>query len=200
MFLETNGFKRLIKEAWKRSCLFLSRQGDLLMICSGYWFLINDIEMIPNKIKGAIIELTGELPGDGVSFQSGKGGNQYEITQTLPWEFMGSDHLTSEPAEETQVILEENGTLLRIIKSKRDAFLVQKQFSDLITVSDIMEGREAPPEGPFVDRENREENIVKRIWWTNGTGIFLVYEFQDRAEWQKDLLDYCTREEVGIKK
>lgn len=198
MFLDTSGFKKLIKEAWKRSRLYLSKKGGSLLITDGTWCLLSDMDMIPNKIKGAIIELTGELPQDGESFRSGKEGNQCSFTQTLPWEAMRSLNDTAEEAiraEQTQILIDEGYTISRILKYRTDSFCIQKQFTDLITCEELIEGKETPPQGPYTTGKE-----LKGVWWTNLTGVFLVYEFQNNKGWCKDLLDYCTTHEVGIKK
>lgn len=200
MFLDTSGFKKLIKEAWKCSRLFLSRKDGSLLITDLRWCLVSDPDMIPNKIKGAIIELTGELPEEGESFQSGKEGNQYSFTQTLPWEEMRSLNDTADEtnrAEQTQVLIDKGYTILRIMKCRTASFCIQKQFTDLITCEELIKGKETPPQGPYVISGDDE---VNGVWWTNWTGVFLICGFLDSADWCKGLLNYCASQEVGIKK
>lgn len=200
MFLDTSGFKKLIKEAWKCSRLFLSRKDGSLLITDLRWCLVSDTDMIPNKIKGAIIELTGELPEEGESFQSGKEGNQYSFTQTLPWEEMRAlnDKANADiRAEQTEVLIELGDKILRILKYKTTSFFIQKWFTDLITCEELIKGKETPPQGPYVISGDDE---VNGVWWTNWTGVFLICGFSAGTGWCKGLLNYCASQEVGIKK
>lgn len=202
MFLDTSGFKKLIKEAWKYNHLILSRMDGSILVTNGVWCLVSDLEMIPNKIKGAIIELTGELPEEGESFQAGKDGNQYKLSQTIPWEIMRSLNDTADEAikaEQTRILIDEGYTISRILKYKNASFCIQKQFTDLITCEELIEGKETPPQGPYITLGSGRDE-ARSVWWTNWTGVFLVCEFQGNEDWRKGLLDYCTSQEVGIKK
>lgn len=153
MFLDTSGFKKLLKEAWKRNCLILSRMDGSILMTNGAWCLVSDMAMIPNKIKGAIIELTGELPEEGESFQAGKDGNQYKIIQTIPWDAMRSLNDTADEAiraEQTRILIDEVYTISRVLKYKTASFYIRKQFTDLITCDELIEGKETSPEGPYI--------------------------------------------------
>lgn len=123
MFLNTTGLKKMIREAFRNNRLVLSRMGYDLMISDYAWILISDIDMIPNRIKGVIIELAGELPEDGTCFRAGKGGNQQELAETVLWERMRSLK-PGVQAEQTQVLIDVYDKILRVIKYNSDSFCV----------------------------------------------------------------------------
>ena len=63
MFIEERILKRLIKQAYKAAGLVLVNTGEDYIIEGSYWAIQVQKEHLPKKIKAAIIELTGELPG-----------------------------------------------------------------------------------------------------------------------------------------
>lgn len=80
MFTKTAGFKKLLKEAYDGPGLRMGKVLDTFCIAGGYWAIQVLIRQIPKKELAAIIELTGELPGDGMWFCARKKeANQYEI-------------------------------------------------------------------------------------------------------------------------
>lgn len=81
MFLHMTTWKKIIKQAFNTGKLIVGNRDDYLFVRTGttsVWF--PECET-PNKVKGAIMELTGELPKKGEVFRAGKEGLQYE----LPW-------------------------------------------------------------------------------------------------------------------
>ena len=81
MFLHMPTWKKIIKQAFNAERLVVGNRDGFLFVKTDHtsvWF--PDFE-VPNKVKGAVMELTGELPDAGEIFQAGKNGLQYEV----PW-------------------------------------------------------------------------------------------------------------------
>lgn len=81
MFITTQGFKRLINEAYKGIGLHVGNDGSGYYLSGGFWAIWIQHGCLPKKELASIIELTGELPSPGEAFKATKEGNQYE----LPW-------------------------------------------------------------------------------------------------------------------
>lgn len=68
MFLNVNRFVTQMKKAY-RSKLVIGNIDNGLVIHSGHWAVWIDAEHVPNKIKGTIMELAGELPEEDTIFE-----------------------------------------------------------------------------------------------------------------------------------
>lgn len=193
MFIKAAGLKSLMKEAWGRGILFVSRQGDELIIYGGSWIWWGRIDTIPNKVKAALIELTGELPDDGISFKAGKDQeNQYEFTETIPWDrvkcLVGTyDSETAMEIAETKVLLEsKDGRIFRTYRNNTEIVQIAAVYSGYVSNKEIMPDRENMVEGPFVAKFTDIEARV--IYWCNATSIMICFEVIS-DDWRKDFME-----------
>ena len=76
MFITSQGFKKLINEAYKGYGLRIGNDGEGYYISGGYWVIWIMHGWIPKKELASIIELTGEMPEPGQGFKATKEGNQ----------------------------------------------------------------------------------------------------------------------------
>lgn len=72
-------FKKLIKEAWSGSGFTIGNKKGILMIEGNYWIINAKIKMMPNSMKAAIIECSGELPAEGEVFECCKGEENQQV-------------------------------------------------------------------------------------------------------------------------
>lgn len=72
MFIHLKDFKRLLKEAYTGVGLCVARRGDDLLFSGSNWVMTTAKESMDKKQLAAVIELTGEIPENGGSFQSNK--------------------------------------------------------------------------------------------------------------------------------
>lgn len=81
MFYKLNVLKRMMKEAYKGRGLHVGlTDSGWLTIYTGYWCLCQDFKAVPKELKGYIMELTGEIPKEGVCYRALKDeANQYEM-------------------------------------------------------------------------------------------------------------------------
>lgn len=86
MFLHMPTFKKLLKSAFRRDTLRVGNLDGGLLVHGGIFAVWFQNDMIPNKVKAAVMELTGELPAEGEFFKATKDGNQYEMPENPAWD------------------------------------------------------------------------------------------------------------------
>lgn len=163
MFLNKTKFKKMMKEAYNGGGLRVGRIYDGLVISSGTWISWTREGDIPNWLKGAVMELTGELPEEGDLFQASySDGIQYQIKENpiydLPSRFRESHFAFTD----TKVTREG----IRFFQNKQDMGIiaVNEKFASLIDLKELQ--GENPPMGPVSDI---------------GKGDFLIYKNEESA-------------------
>lgn len=163
MFLNKTKFKKMMKEAYNGGGLKVGRIYDGLVISSGTWISWTREGDIPNWLKGAVMELTGELPEEGDLFQASySDGIQYQIKENpiydLPSRFRESHFAFTD----TKVTREG----IRFFQNKQDMGIiaVNEKFASLIDLKELQ--GENPPMGPVSDI---------------GKGDFLIYKNEESA-------------------
>lgn len=193
MFIKAAGFKNLMKEAWNRGILFVSRKDDEILIFGGSWIWCGQIDTIPNKVKAALVELTGELPDNHQSFKSGKNqDNQYEFTETIPWDRVNilfdlyyEEH--SSEINETRVLLESmSGEHYRVYRNSENVLMLPAVYSFQLSNAEIMEDREHAYEGPFVAKFTDIQ--ARLVYWSNSTSMLACFEVIP-DDWRKDFME-----------
>lgn len=172
MFITTQGFKKLIKQAYKTRDLHIANDGLGYTIAGGYWRIWIKHDWMPKKELAAVIELAGELPAEGQAFTVYEEGNQYEI------EFQDK-RSTIAIAMECETILEITPLVLRYATGQQarvlqradtgEITLINDQFTDIITNKAIDHDKgESQVDGPFIHREEygifyRSDTMAVRI-------------------------------------
>ncbi len=172
MFLKEAAVKKLIKQAYKKSILFVANLASDYVIYSGDWIIKVDKRTLPNKVKGAIIELTGELPEQGERKQYGPE-SEYEpdVDSDEYWE----KHLAVDKAvydyTVTNMLYERHGEMERIIQSRNGAnyAVPENRTAAVKYVADL--------KGPFGKREDGGLLI-----WYDDDCIFAVCTTEDDKE------------------
>lgn len=65
MFVNLGVFKRMMKESWKTTGLYVGRKGQRIVISGSYWTVRVDRDLLKKTELAAIVEFVGELPEDG---------------------------------------------------------------------------------------------------------------------------------------
>lgn len=200
MFIKAAGFKKLMKDAWSRGLLFVSKQADELLIYGGSWMWCGQIGTIPNKVKAALVELTGEFPETNQSFKSGKNQhNQYEFTETIPWDRVDLlfDLYANENAHEiseTRVLLESiSGGQYRVYRNKEDILMIPEVYSSILSNTEIMEDMEYVFEGPFVAKFTDIQ--ARMVFWSNSSSILACFEVIP-DDWRKDFMESMRDKDI----
>lgn len=173
MFIKLNGFKKMIKTAYDAGCLHVMNTGGDYVLYGPAWYICIDSTKMPNKAKGAVIELIGEWPEQGEAFQAGKEmGNQMEMIEDETY-WLATSVKTEEKLVITPVVL--HGTI-RLMK--KDGALVPFRESVLGMVgAEYCEEKETGPEGPFLSNG--------MTWWKN-EDMFFGYTNIELAEESED--------------
>ena len=81
MFINLIEFKKLLKNAYKGGGLIVGRLEEDMVLTngSGTWGVQVEAECVPNKLKGALVELIGDLPEYGEVCRYSPEGIQTEL-------------------------------------------------------------------------------------------------------------------------
>ena len=177
MFITSQGFKKLINEAYKGYGLRIGNDGEGYYISGGYWVIWIMHGWIPKKELASIIELTGEMPEPGEGFKATKAGNQYELTWHEAYAAMKHAMECEEYMEVTPMTLKyKNGQQARILQNpvNKTIVLISERFIDIIdnTVVEYDKG-EFQAEGPMISGK------MQGIFWRNDTMALHVYPRTD---------------------
>lgn len=187
MFLKTNGFKRLIKEAYKISGLKVGNDGTGIYLAGAYWVIWIKKDMIHKKELGAIIELTGEIPGPGEVLNATKAGNQYEVPWHEIYNAMEGAEKCTKSLEETRVSLHLPAEAKLIQDTENGKLhMIDRYCIDIIDNS-IIEEEETPAVGPLMG-----EN--KGFYWKNNVMAYYVCEME--SEKAQEILEYLGGKDI----
>ena len=186
MFITSQGFKKLINEAYKGAGLNVGNDGEGYYISGGYWVIWIMHGWIPKKELASIIELTGEMPEPGEGFKATKAGNQYE----LPWHeaYAAMTHAMEceEYMEVTPMTLKyKNGQQARILQNpaNKTIVLISERFIDIIDNTVVeYDKEEFQAEGPMISGK------MQGVFWRNDTMALHVYPRTDDGN--KRLIGY----------
>ena len=177
MFIKSQGFKKLINEAYKGFGLRIGNDGEGYYISGGYWVIWVMHGWIPKKELASIIELTGEMPEPGQGFKATKEGNQYELPWNEAYAAMKNAMECEEYMDVTPMTLKyKNGQQARILQNpvNKTIVLISERFIDIIdnTVAEYDKG-EFQAEGPMISGK------MQGIFWRNDTMALHVYPRTD---------------------
>lgn len=164
MFITTQGFKKLINEAYKGTGLHMGNDGAGYYLAGGFWVIWIRIGRLPKKELASIIELTGELPSPGQAFKATKEGNQYEIPWNDLYAAMDNAEQCDDRMEVTPLTLKyATGQQARILQNADNGtiLLINDRFVDIIdnTAVRYWDGEEAA-EGPLIS--GRKQGVFYR--------------------------------------
>ena len=176
MFVNPKELKKLMKEAFKAEFLIVGSRGNLYYIQGSYWKMLCEKRFVPKEILGLIVELTGEIPGDGECYCAGKSGNQMQLN---PMEI-------EIPPEATEieitdfVIIHRVGVAQRILQfpSSGNVYLINNKFAGMISAR-------------FIDAEHGELDpkcamcsVDHGVFWENNVMKFTVCFREDDEHWR----------------
>ena len=158
MFLNKTKFKKMMKEAYNGGGLKVGRIYDGLVLSSGTWISWTRDEDVPNWLKGAVMELTGELPEEGDLFQASyTDGIQYQIKENPIYDLPGRFRESHFVFTDTKVTREG----IRFFQNNQDRGIiaVNEKFASLIDLKELQ--GENPPMGPVSATEKGDSLIYK---------------------------------------
>lgn len=149
MFLNKTRFKKWVKDAFNGAGLTVGRIYGGLVINSGTWITWTEDGYVPNWVKAAVMEYTGELPKEGCVFKAKKDTPaQYEMSENeyfnLPRKFMEA----KVPFTVTPIVYDESWKNFRFIQNNNtmDIIAVSTYLYDALDMKEL--GEENRPIGP----------------------------------------------------
>lgn len=189
MFIHLKDFKRLLKGAYTGVGLCVARRGDDVLFGGSGWVIATEKESMDKKELAAVIELTGELPGNGEAFKATKEENQYEIGG-VHWDMIDrtEDREEEEKLTVTEVVLERypGGKAMRVLQAADGRVeVLDDRFVKAIDPMSMNLDYECEVQGPFINRK-----FPKQVYWKSeaATLTALLYD-QDELK-EKDILEY----------
>lgn len=162
MFLNKTMFKKWIKNAFNHGGLVVGRVYDGLVLYGGAWASWTQEGYVPNWLKAAIMEHTGELPGKGQVFKAKKDEvQQYEMSENsylnLPERYMEA----RVPFIVTPVIYDTKWQAFRLLQcaDTQEIIAIPADCFDIIDYREL-EGEERPA-GPSARRADGDILIWK---------------------------------------
>lgn len=183
MFINTNIFKKMLKQAYKTGGFVIGNDSGYIFIEGGSWIIRVEEEFITNKIKAAVIELAGEIPAQGEVFKCHKKeANQYTIPWNECWDTDKAFNESDTEFEDTRVILEIYSVPCRVLQDKKTnhCIAMSDQYFNLIDENSIDVEVDTWPLGPKA--LNGEGHM---IFWKNdimSVGLNMIQIPEDTEE------------------
>lgn len=179
MFIKTNIFKRLLKEAYKGNGLVVGFTDDeRYYIAGSYWCLLVRERFFTNKEKAGVIELIGNLPKKNEYFRACKN----DIQTMLPDEtfIRVMDDEPMELLEETPILVEEaHGVISRMLSTGNSLIPINEGLYTMVSEDEKTED-DFDVEGPY-----RTMELQHAVFWQNNTSILMLYT----RRWEGDFAD-----------
>lgn len=169
MFLNITEFKKFLKLAYKGSGLIVGNLNgyQILMNEPGTWGVQIDAKFVPNKLKGALVELIGDLPEEGeiANYQPEGAQNEMDLDR---FDFYKWWKQARDFAAQTPFILQHSHTefVLMQIHSTMELRALNRIYTDLISNKDLDHAFENMPGRPCY--------LNGVFYWKNDTMLYWV--------------------------
>lgn len=190
MFIHLRDFKRLLKQACTGVGLCVARRGDDVLLGGSDWVIATEKESMDKKQLAAVIELTGELPGNGEAFKATKEENQYEFSEAH-WDMIDRTDAAREEEEKltvTPIVLERypNGKAMRVLQAADGRVeVLNERFVKAIDSASMNLDYEHEVQGPLFNPK-----FPKQVYWkSEATTLTAILYDQDELK-EKDILEY----------
>lgn len=194
MFINASAFKKLIKESWSKEGLTMGATEDEIFLAGGSWVIRTFKSEMTNKIKAAIVELTGELPAAGEVFTCyKKEATQYEVAENEYWNICERFKDAKIPLQITKVKYQ-GVKELRVLQEKEslESILINEKFMNLIDLS-AREEMEDIPVGPVTT--GTKSGLV---YWKNSIMAIAVARIFVNEETDHEMSAFMGQMERGL--
>ena len=193
MFINASAFKKLIKESWSKEGLTMGATEDEIFLAGGSWVIRTFKSEMTNKIKAAIVELTGELPAAGEVFTCyKKEATQYEVAENEYWNICERFNDAKIPLQITKVKYQRVKELRVLQKKSLASILINEKFMNLIDLS-AREEMEDLPVGPVTT-----ETKSGLVYWKNSIMAIAVARILVNEETDHELSEFMGQMESGL--
>lgn len=187
MFMKTQGFKKLLKEAVAGGGLLVGNDGEGICLCGNCWVMWIKGGCIPKKELAAVIELAGEIPEPGGAFRVYKDGNQYEIMEGLVYNVMENAERCTETLDTTNIVIRrEKERGLRVMQNRFGGIiLIDERFIEVIDNAVLDPGSMERPV------ETAKAGTLPGVFWHNN--IMALYVMPVISGKNENLIAYLER-------
>ena len=156
MFLNKTRLKAMIKSAYKWEGLFVGRIYGGLVVAGGPWVTWTEDGYVPNWLKAAVMEHTGELPGPETAILAKKNEPvQYEVTDCPAYNLPQMRKECTQAWTVTPVVSRGQYSEIRFLQKTGHPDLIKAMAESFYGVIDFSElGEESRPSGPASVSEN----------------------------------------------
>lgn len=163
MFLNKTISKRFMKEAYNNNGLTVGNISEGIIASGSYWKIWTPVYNMPNWYKACLIELIGEIPGEGTVLEYRKNeAPQYVISENPALDIHALYMKADQPYIVTPVSYK-RGYLEYQFLQKKDSLEVADVPKGLFNIIDFsnMESDESYPSGPSTDK------YADLFYWAN---------------------------------
>lgn len=149
MFLNRRKIKQLIKSSFRWEGLTVGRVYGGLVVAGGRWITWTEDGYIPNWLKAAVMEYTGELPKQGCMFKAKKDEPiQYEIADNDFYDLPEMKRKCIFAYTVTPVVIKDQHYQVRLLQQNTSGGIlaVPETCCEIIDLSEL--GDENAPSGP----------------------------------------------------
>ena len=149
MFLNKTKLKQLIKNSFRWEGLTVGRVYEGLVVAGGRWITWTEDGYIPNWLKAAVMEYTGELPKQGCMFKARKDEPiQYEIAENSLYDLPEMKRKCRFAYTVTPVVIKDQHSQMRLLQQNTSGSIlaVPETCCEIIDLSEL--GDENAPSGP----------------------------------------------------
>lgn len=149
MFLNKTLLKKMIKHSFRREGLTVGRIYGGLVVAGGNWITWTEDGYVPNWLKAAVMEFTGELPQKECVFRAKKDEPlQYEIADNALYDLPALFRQSRVVYTVTPVVIKGKYSEVRILKQNQTIKMIgiNEGFYKAIDLSEL--GDENAPTGP----------------------------------------------------
>jgi hypothetical protein len=183
MFLDENSLIRQMKVAYSSGGITFANLKSGLVINASVWTTWLDNKYVSNRIKAAVMELSGILPEDGRMFSVNKSNPnpQFRIDNEIVFSILDRADHCNKPLKVTQICLLENFNV-RLLQDSSNVNMkrsdkpfygqlhgVNEVFFEMVNKKQVNYDIESEPTGPSYNN-----SVQSGVFWTNETCKFMI--------------------------
>lgn len=171
MFLNPGKLKKRINEAYKYSGLIVGQVYDGIVLTDGHWGVWFQGNQIPNKVKGALVELIGDLPHEGelLRFKKGNDAAQQEMQLSEAYDFLTKWKNATEAGIVCPVTVNCNGTPYGFIQLHNgDMIPIRQEYLDMIDEKEAGCSNDMPT-------DPSTNGATDMILWKGSNSVYMAF-------------------------
>ena len=186
MFVNSGKLKKIMKEAWRTSGLYVGRDGDLVSIRGPYWQIDVHKALLKKADLAAVVELAGELPqpGSAVTARKGMENEETGYVASMLQALFSKEKMTRFFITRASYRC---GSAARVLQqpTTKKCVLLNEDILELVDKYCIDKNREGYPEGPLSPDEKGSA-----VAWTNGMMKLYAYTVIPAEQYEYEVKEF----------